>query len=46
MIETCLAYIDPGAGSIILQFAIGSAIGCGLFFRQSITRVFRMFRRG
>lgn len=40
-----LAYIDPGAGSILLQVIIGSMIGAGLFFRQGIARLFQVFRR-
>ena len=46
MAETCLAYIDPGAGSILLQLLAGTIIGVGLFFRQSIVRIVRSFRRG
>jgi hypothetical protein len=40
-----LAYIDPGSGSLLLQLLAGSIIGMGLFFRQSVARVFRLFRR-
>jgi len=46
MLEPCLAYLDPGAGSILLQFLIGGLMGAGLFFRRSIAGVFRLFRRG
>ena len=46
MPETCLAYLDPGAGSILLQFLIGGMLGMGLFFRRSIGGLFRLFRRG
>ncbi len=46
MIDLCLAYIDPGAGSILLQVFIGSLIGAGFFFRRAIAGVFRVFRRG
>ena len=41
-----LAYIDPGAGSILLQVLIGTIIGLGLTLRHSIARVFDLFRRG
>jgi len=40
-----LAYVDPGAGSILLQFFIGSIIGAGLFFRNGIARFFTYFRK-
>jgi hypothetical protein len=46
MLDGCLAYIDPGAGSILLQIAIGTIVGLGLFFRQGATRLLRLFRRG
>ena len=45
-VEPCLAYLDPGAGSILLQFAIGGLVGLGLFFRKGIACMFRVFRRG
>lgn len=46
MSVTVLAYIDPGSGSILLQLLVGSIVGLGLFFRQSVARVFGVFRRG
>ena len=46
MLESLPAYIDPGAGSILLQLLIGSVIGAGVFFRHSIASVIRMLRRG
>jgi hypothetical protein len=46
MLETTLAYIDPGSGSILLQILIGSIIGMGLFFREGLGRLFRVFKRG
>ena len=45
MTEAYLAYIDPGSGSLLLQLLVGSIIGAGIVFRQTITRVFRVFRR-
>jgi hypothetical protein len=45
MLCLTLAYIDPGGGSIILQLLLGSMMGLGLFFRQSIGRVCRTLRR-
>ena len=40
-----LAYIDPGSGTILLQLIIGSLIGAGLFFREGVGRLLRVFRR-
>lgn len=46
MIETqFFGYIDPGGGSIIIQVLLGSLVGMGLFFRQSLGRVARLLRR-
>jgi hypothetical protein len=41
-----IGYIDPGSGTILLQLIVGSVIGAGLFFREGIGRLFRVFRRG
>lgn len=40
-----LAYIDPGSGSLLLQLLVGSLVGLSLFFRQSIGKLLRLFRR-
>ncbi len=40
-----LAYIDPGSGSILLQVLIGSLLGAGIYFRQGLARVLRVFRK-
>jgi len=40
-----IAYIDPGSVTILLQFLIGSLIGAGLFFREGIGKLLRVFRR-
>jgi len=40
-----LAYIDPGAGTILLQMLIGSLVGIVVFFRQTLTRIFGLGRR-
>ncbi len=45
MTDLILSYIDPGSGSIVLQLVVGSVVGLGLFFRQSVVRVLRLFRR-
>ena len=44
--ECCVAYLDPLAGSIVLQLLLGAVIGLGLFFRRSIACVFRILGRG
>jgi hypothetical protein len=45
MSNLMLSYLDPASGSIVLQMLVGSLLGMGLFFRQYLTRVFRLFRR-
>jgi hypothetical protein len=40
-----LAYIDPGAGTILLQMLVGAGIGIAIFFRQALGRVLGIFRR-
>lgn len=43
--DMLLGYLDPASGSLLLQLLIGSVVGLGLFFRQNVARVFRLFRR-
>lgn len=45
MLGLIIAYIDPGSGSLLLQLLVGSIVGLGLFFRQNLARVLRLFRR-
>ena len=45
MLNSVLAYIDPGVGSLLLQMLIGSLVGVVLFFRQGIGRMLGMLRR-
>jgi len=45
MFNLFLAYIDPASGSILLQLILGAIAGVGLFFWQSIGRVFGLLRR-
>ena len=40
------AYIDPGAGSIILQTLIAVILGVAIFFRDTVKRVFRFIFPG
>lgn len=39
-----IAYIDPGAGSMLLQFIIATIVGCGVYFRKSIKLLFTFLR--
>jgi len=38
------AYIDPGSGSIILQFLIATLVGAVFYFRRFITNVIHLIR--
>lgn len=38
-------YVDPGAGSMILQLLVGSAVGVLYFFGNIRRRVFELFSR-
>lgn len=44
--ELQIGYLDPGAGSILLQLLVGGLLGVGIFFRRSIASLSRIFRRG
>ena len=46
MNETLLAYIDPGVGSMLLQFMIGSMLGAVFFFRRAFWRVMGLMTGG
>jgi len=39
-----LAYIDPGAGSLVLQMVIAGILGALAFFRGAIANVVGFFR--
>lgn len=39
MDEIMMAYIDPGTGSLLLSFILGSTIGAGVFLRRTMYRV-------
>ena len=41
---TVQAYIDPGTGSLILQFVIAGVLGVVFFFRQTAARFMSFFR--
>jgi hypothetical protein len=43
-----LGYIDPGAGTIILQTLIAAILGVAIFFRNTVKQVFLIIfgRRG
>jgi len=38
------AYIDPGSGSIILQFLIATLVGAAFYFRRFIANIFHVIR--
>lgn len=40
-----VAYIDPGAGSLIVQATIASVVAIPYFFRRQIARVVRLVGR-
>ena len=39
-----IAYIDPGTGSILLQFLIATLIGAAFYFRRLITNIIHSIR--
>ena len=39
-----LAYIDPGAGSILVQVLIGSVLTVPYLLRRQLTRAYRLLR--
>lgn len=44
--ESVLAYIDPGSGSLVVQALIAGLVAIPIFFRHQIGRVVRAIRRG
>ncbi len=38
------AYIDPGSGSIILQFLIATLVGAAFYFRRFVTNLIHLIR--
>jgi hypothetical protein len=40
------AYIDPGAGSLVIQAIIAGVVSIPFFFRNAIRSTFGRFRRG
>jgi hypothetical protein len=40
-----LAYIDPGAGSLLLQAVIAGVLSVPFFFRRSLSATLSRFRR-
>lgn len=39
-----LAYIDPGAGSLVIQAAIATLVAAPIVFRQQLGRIVRRIR--
>ena len=42
--ESILAYIDPGSGSLIVQALIAGIVAIPIFFRHQIARIERTVR--
>lgn len=42
--ESILAYIDPGSGSLIIQAVIAGLVAVPIFFRRQISRIVRSVR--
>jgi hypothetical protein len=40
------AYIDPGAGSLLIQALVAALVGVPILFHRQLARVIRLFRRG
>jgi hypothetical protein len=40
------AYIDPGAGSLMIQALVAALVGLPILFRHQLAKVVRLFRRG
>jgi hypothetical protein len=45
MLARVLAYIDPGAGSLLVQAVIAALVSIPFFFRRSIASVMNRVRR-
>ncbi len=43
--STALLYIDPGTGSLLLQFLIGIALGISMFFKTIKYKLRSLFGR-
>jgi hypothetical protein len=43
--NTILLYIDPGSGSLLLQFLIGIALGISMFFKTIKYKLQSLFGR-
>ncbi len=45
VMNTVLLYIDPGTGSLLLQFLIGIALGISMFFKTIGYKIRSLFGR-
>jgi len=43
--HTPIAYIDPGAASILLQVIMSAGLGAAIFFRRSLMRAYMWLRQ-
>ena len=44
MLDSALAYIDPGAGSLLIQVIIATILAVPFFLRTQLGRLFRLIR--
>ena len=40
------AYIDPGAGSLMIQALVAALVGLPILFRRQLAKAVRLLRRG
>jgi hypothetical protein len=43
--QSTFLYIDPGAGSMLIQLLIGVFVAISIFFRRIRTFIFHLFKR-
>jgi hypothetical protein len=46
VLDSILAYIDPGSGSLMIQAVIASIVAVPFVFRAQLARILGRFRRG
>ena len=45
LMPSVLGYIDPGAGSLLIQVIIGTILAVPFFLRTQLARIYRLVRR-
>jgi phosphoglycerate-specific signal transduction histidine kinase len=43
--QEVLAYVDPGSGSLLLQFILAGLVGIGVFFKNIRLWIVQFFRK-